>query len=114
MKKLFSLLTLLLTLSAAGALEAQTATVSTDKSSLTFSAQVGGTAQSQPLTINNAGSSSFTAISSAAWVKLNGQTSLGLATPSTVTVTADPTGLSAGNYLSSITILGTSGPSISV
>lgn len=115
MKKLFSLLTLLLTLAASGALNAQTtASVSTDKTSLSFSAQVGGSAQSQSLTVNNAGSSSFAAFSNASWLKLNGQQSLGLATPATVTVTADPTGLAAGTYQTNITVFGTTGPSISV
>jgi hypothetical protein len=40
------------------------------------------------------------------WLKFNGQTSVTGSTPSTVTITADPTGLAAGTYPGSISVAG--------
>lgn len=115
LKKLCSLLTLILTLFAAGALDAQTATVSVDKTSLSFSAQVGGSAQSAQLTVTDAGSPSFVAYSNAQWLKINTVFTVGLPTPSTVTITVDPTNLQAGNYNGGIGVFGTAGgPTITI
>jgi len=116
LKKLITLFTLILTLFAAGALEAQTPTVSVDKTSLSFSAQVGGSAQSTTLQVNNAGSASFAAFvrypfgqANATWLKVNGASQVGLATPATITVSADPAGLPAGVQTGTIAIFGASG-----
>jgi uncharacterized protein (TIGR03437 family) len=115
LKKLITLFTLILTLFAAGALEAQTPTVSVDKTALSFSAQVGGSAQTQTLTVNNAGSAGFVAFlqygsgpANQTWLKLDGSTQVGHATPYGITITADPTGLSAGVYTAKVAIFGTS------
>jgi uncharacterized protein (TIGR03437 family) len=115
LKKLITLFTLILTLFAAGALEAQTSTVSVDKTSLSFSAQVGGSAQTQTLTVNNTGSAGFVAFvqypsgqGNQTWLKLDGASQLGHATPYGITVTADPAGQPAGVLTARIAIFGTS------
>jgi uncharacterized protein (TIGR03437 family) len=126
LKKLFSLLNLVLTLFAAGALYADTTpTVSVDKPSLSFSAQVGGAAQSQSLTINSNPSATtyfvFTNTSNPAWLKVKQGTgdaavSAAVTTPATVTIVADPTGLAAGQYTANISVLSgaVGGPSVQV
>src|SRR3954452_16433811 len=87
LKKLYSVINLFVILITAGALNAQNPTVSVDKSSLSFSAQTGGSAQSQSLTINNAGSANFAVFSNAfPWLKVNGQPSIAGSTPGTITV----------------------------
>ena len=74
----------------------------TDKSSLSFSAQFGGGAVSQQLTITSSTGAAIpfsifsSTLQSPQWLKINGQLSFAGNTPATVTVTADPTGLSLG------------------
>ncbi len=80
---------------AAVALSAQT--LSVDKTILTFSSQVGGTAQSQTVNVNVSGNTSgnpvlFQAASLTPWVTVN--PGVGTA-PSAVTVRVDPTGFAA-------------------
>jgi uncharacterized protein (TIGR03437 family) len=113
LKKLYSVIHFLFViLIAASALNAQT--VSVDKQSLSFSAQTGGNAQSQQLTINNAGSPNFAIFSNSPWLKINGQLSAAGQTPATVTITADPTAMFAGTYSGGLTVQGVSGPSVNV
>ena len=113
----FSVLALILSSLAAGgprALSAQTVTV--DKTSLIFSAQNQGAAVSEPLQVtSSAGAVQFSVFSnentSPIWLKVSlpgtpsGAVANGV-TPATVTVTADPTGLSPGNYTSSLSLFG--------
>lgn len=88
---------------AAVCLHAQT--LSVDKTSMTFSAQSGGAKVSQTLNISNSsGPVSFSANTNTTnpnWLTVNPQTG---STPSAVTVTADPAGLSAGIYGAQISI----------
>jgi uncharacterized protein (TIGR03437 family) len=104
LKKLYSVPNLLLILFAAGALNAQTVTV--DKSSLSFSTQSGGSAQSQTLAVSSSSSTAvtFSAFANASWLKLRQQSDIGapqqfafsLSTPTTLVIFADPTGLAVG------------------
>src|SRR6266545_938296 len=65
-----------------------------DKTSLSFFGQSGGSAVSQTLAVSSATSGlAFTAQSNASWLKVSPASG---STPSTLTVTADPTGLGAG------------------
>jgi uncharacterized protein (TIGR03437 family) len=110
LKRLNSVLTLSLILFAAGALHAQNVTV--DKTSLSFFAQMGGSAVTQTLNISSSGAqTNFFTFSNAAWLKANPQTG---STPSAITVSADPTGLNAGIYNGMLTVYGGSGPSVQV
>ena len=97
----------LLALSSAHRLSAQTLIV--DKTTLTFSGQVGGAAVNQTVNVTSSGASiNFTlSYTNPAWLKVNGQL-FGLvgATPAALTVTADPTGLSAGTYNTTISVNG--------
>ena len=109
MKKLKSLLSLITILFAAGALEAQTITPS--PASLSFSAQAGGSAVTQQLTVT----SSTTAVqifvySTVPWLRVNGVDNIGGTTPLTVTISAVPTGLAAGNYTTNLGVLVSNGP----
>ena len=103
MKRTFSISSLILGVLAAVCLHAQT--LSVDKTSMTFSAQSGGAKVSQTLNISNSsGPVSFSAITNTTnpnWLTVNPQTG---STPSAVTVTADPAGLSAGIYGAQISI----------
>jgi uncharacterized protein (TIGR03437 family) len=115
LKKLTTLFPLILTLFAAGALEAQTPTVSVDKTSLSFSAQLAGSAQTQTLTVNNTGSAGFVAFvqypfgqANQTWLKLDGSSQVGHATPYGITITADPAGQGVGVLTANIAIFGTS------
>ena len=93
LKKLTFLFTLVLSLAAA--LQAQV-TVSFDPTSLSFSAAVGAGPQTRTLTVNGpAGQNVFLHTNGTSWLKINGASSIGVQTPATVTVTADPTGLPA-------------------
>ncbi|HUK17461.1 MAG TPA: hypothetical protein VLW65_13645, partial [Bryobacteraceae bacterium] len=89
MKKLNLFLSLALALAAAVGLRAQTVTV--DKTSLSFSAQTGGSAVSQTINVGSStGAAIFFAVQpNTSWLKCNPCTGT---TPSAVTVTADPTG----------------------
>src|ERR1035437_3555933 len=97
----------LLALASANCLSAQTLVV--DKSNLTFSAQVGGSANPQTINITSTGASiGFNlAYTSSSWLKANGQ-SLGFngTTPAAVTVTADATALAPGTYTANIIVNG--------
>ena len=87
---------------AAGGLRAQT--VSTDKTSLSFSGLVGGAQVQQSLTITSSpGSVTFVISSNQSWLKVSPQIGT---TPSAVTVTADPTGLAAGPYYATLSVIG--------
>jgi uncharacterized protein (TIGR03437 family) len=91
---------LILALAAAGALSAQTVTVS--PTSLSFSALAGSAAQSQGVTVSGSTGVLF-AISNVPWVRVCsgtgcvGQTSVQISNGA-LTVFADPTGLSVGQY----------------
>jgi hypothetical protein len=77
-------------------------TLSVDKSSMSFSAQIGGGKVAQTLNVtSSSGATNFFATTNTSWLTVNPQTGT---TPSAVTVTADPTGLSAGNFGGQITI----------
>jgi len=106
LKKLNSLLSLALLLAAAAGLHAQSVTVS--QSSLSFSASVGGAVASQTINVGSStGAAIFFAVQpNTTWLKCNPCTGT---TPSTVTVTADPTGLQVGNYSASLTVSGGTG-----
>src|ERR1035437_9411781 len=90
----------LLALASANCLSAQTLVV--DKSNLTFSAQVGGSAAPQTVNVTSSTGApiNFTlSYPNSPWLKVNGQP-LGIVgtTPAAVNITADPTLLSAGIY----------------
>ncbi|HXA49349.1 MAG TPA: hypothetical protein VNV86_03555 [Candidatus Acidoferrum sp.] len=108
MKRFLSLYSLIPIMIAAGAANLHAQNVAVDKSSLTFSAQFGGPAVSQSLTVTSSTGAAITffTFSNAAWVKVNNQTSSSGTTPSTVTVSADPTGLNPGTYNTSISVFG--------
>lgn len=119
--KINFILTLILMIAAAGALNAQTVTV--NPTSLSFSAVAGGSAQTQQLTVSNSsGAPQFDAVSNVSWLKINGNTSVvNLATPATLNISADPTGLTPGPYSinNAITVFGVGptgqfGPQINV
>ena len=110
--RLFPTLILIPMLLAGGGLSALTAqTVTVDKSSLTFSAQFQSAAVSQTLTVTSSmGAVQFSIFSNAPpatpWLKVNGLTFVTSTTPTTVTVTADPTGLGPGSYASTLSVFG--------
>jgi uncharacterized protein (TIGR03437 family) len=83
--------------------------------SLTLSTQFGGAAQTGQLTISNAVSGTagivFTVSTSASWLKA---TPAQATTQSTITVTADPTGLAPGPYSGQVTITPTGGAGLNV
>jgi uncharacterized protein (TIGR03437 family) len=113
LKKINLILTLILILIAAAGLSAQT--VSVDKSSLTFAAGAGGSVQSTSLTVSANGSTGFFGSSNQPWLKLNnGSVVSSSILPFTFTVTADPTGLAAGQYFGNIALQGLSGPILNV
>src|SRR5664280_859202 len=92
----------------AQSLSAQTLVV--DKPTLTFSGQVGGTVVSQTINVTSSTGAAinFTlSYPSYPWLKVNGQP-LGITgiTPAALTVTADPTGLSAGTLTANIIVNG--------
>jgi uncharacterized protein (TIGR03437 family) len=103
LKKLTLILTSILALAAPGLLSAQTVAVS--PTSLTFSALAGSSAQSQAVTVSGSTGILF-AISNVPWVKVCsgsgcvGQTSIQI-NNGALTVIADPTGLSVGQYQNS-------------
>ena len=119
MKKLYSVPNLLLILFSAGALHAQSV-VAVDKSSLTFSTQSGGAAQSQPITVSSTTATPlvFSAFSNVPWLKVKAQGDIGVpqqnifsqTTPTTLLVFADPTGFAAGGpYVGTLSIATASG-----
>uniref|UniRef100_Q01TB9 BACON domain-containing protein n=1 Tax=Solibacter usitatus (strain Ellin6076) TaxID=234267 RepID=Q01TB9_SOLUE len=92
----------LLVLGSLSSLGAQSLAV--DKSSLSLSAQQGGAAVSQTLTVTGSSNGlAFSASSNASWLKVSPTSAT---TPTTLTVTADPTGLGLGAVQGSITIAG--------
>jgi uncharacterized protein (TIGR03437 family) len=120
LKKLFSLFSLVAVLLTAGALDAQT--ISVAPTSLSFSTQAGGSAQSQSLALTATTATQFLAtanVSTGSWLKIKqqGDASAGTqaligTTPVTLIVTADPTGLPAGGpYTGTVTITPSGGSS---
>src|ERR1035437_2577044 len=98
----------LLALASANCLSAQALVV--DKSNLTFSAQVGGSAAPQTVNVTSSTGApiNFTLSSpNSPWLKVNGQPlGFGGTTPAQVTVTADATGLSSGPLSTNIIVTG--------
>ena len=109
LKKLTFLLTLILI--AAGAASAQN--ISVDKASLSLAAQTGGSPVSTSLTVSGNAQQAFIS-TNAPWLRVNGNTSVGAITPFTATITADPAGLPAQTYTSTIVVLSNSGTTINV
>ena len=106
MKKTTLIPNLILALAAAGALSAQTVTVS--PTSLTFSALAGSSAQSQGVTVSGSTGTLF-AISNQAWLKVCSGSGCAPGNSTQInngslTVTADPTGLSVGQYSGTVAI----------
>ncbi len=99
MKRLFSIPNWTIFFCAAVALQAQT--LSVDKNPVNFSAQPNGPALTQ--TVNVSGSGTFTTFVDASWLRVN---PVNGAAPSTVTLTADPTGLAPGTYGGTLSIFG--------
>jgi uncharacterized protein (TIGR03437 family) len=89
--------------------------VTSSPTSLTFTAQFGGTAQNAPLTISNAAAGTagivYTVSTSASWLKASPTQAT---TQSTVTVTADPSSLAPGSYQGQVTITPTGGTALNV
>src|ERR1035437_7434132 len=98
----------LLALASANCLSAQALVV--DKSNLTFSAQVGGSAAPQTVNVTSSTAApiNFTlSYPNSPWLKVNGQPlGFGGTTPAQVTVTADATGLSSGPLSTNIIVTG--------
>src|SRR4051794_8454225 len=93
----------------AGAADVHAQNVQADKTSLSFSALLNGSPVTQSLTITSTTSQQipFFVFPNAGYIKVNGQTSFNGTTPATVTISVDPTGLSAGQQpATSITIGG--------
>jgi uncharacterized protein (TIGR03437 family) len=86
---------------AMGSLSSIDAQMAVDKSSLTFNGQQGGSIVSQTLSLTGSSGQVFTTSSSASWLKVNPLTG---ASPATLTVTADPTGLGIGTVQGTVTI----------
>ena len=85
-----------------------------DKPTMTFSGQFGGSPVSQTLNVSSTGASipfllAVPPGSQYAWLKINGSNTYSASTPSAVSVTADPAGLSAGTYQANITVIGGAG-----
>lgn len=75
-----------------------------DKSSLSFSAQQGGSAVTQTLTVTGSSTGlAFNTSSSTSWLRVYPTSG---STPATLTVTADPTGLGVGNVQATLSIIG--------
>ena len=116
MKKPFPLLNLTLVLLAAHTLHAQT--LSVDNSSLTFTAQVNGTLTTLPLNVGSSPSSAFVLATpveqtspQVPWLTVSPS---GGATPLTLEVTVNPSGLIAGKYTGSVVISVQGGNPVSV
>ena len=96
----------LLVLASALCLSAQTIVV--DKTTLAFSGQLAGSAVTQTINITSSNGSAIPfnlAYPSYPWLKVNGQLyGFNGTTPAAITVTADPTGLSAGTFSGSIAV----------
>ena len=79
-----------------------------DKPTLNFSGQFGGSPVTQTVNVTSSGSSiGFVLVAppAATWLRVSGSGTT-VNTPAAVTVTADPTGLSAGTYSANITVVG--------
>ncbi|PWT98365.1 MAG: hypothetical protein C5B51_29430 [Terriglobia bacterium] len=90
--------------------------VTTDQSSLSFTAQAGGSAPGPKyLVVSNAVAGTagivYTVSTSASWLTASPQQGT---TQSTITVTANPAGLSAGNYSATITITPSGGAVLTI
>jgi len=106
LKRTLSLCALIAITAGAATLNAQN--VAVDKASLTFSAQFGGAPVSQPLQVTSSTGAAinFFTFTNVTWLKVNGVSSASGTTPSTVTVSADPTGLASGTYNTSLSVFG--------
>lgn len=114
MKKLNSILSLILILITAGALGAQT--LSVDKTSMSFSGQTGGSAVSQSLVVTSATPQQVFVFSNApSWLRVNGLQSHGpLTTPATFTIAADPGSLTAQTLNGSLSVIPASGANLTI
>ncbi len=102
MKRLYSTLALIPVLLAASTLNAQT-TLTVDKSSLSFTAVAGGSPVSQTVNVSSsAGAQAFYTFPNQTWLSVSPTSGT---TPAALTVTANPSGLLAGPYSGSVTIL---------
>ena len=110
MKNNHLILTWIVVAAAAGNLCAQT--LSTDKSSLSFAALVGGSPVSQTLNVSSSGgTSNFLVFPNASWLTVNPSSGT---TPAALTVTADPSGLKAGTYSITLSVVGLNTVSVAV
>jgi uncharacterized protein (TIGR03437 family) len=91
----------MLSLLAIGSLSSLDAQIAVDKASLTFTAQQGGLAVSQTLSLTGNNGQVFNTSSNASWLKVS--PSIGTS-PNTLTVTADPTGLGVGTVQGTVTV----------
>ena len=81
---------------------ATTPTLTVSPLSLSFSYQTGGsTPTAQPVTLSSSSALNYTAVSSAAW--LNATPASG-ATPASLSVSVNPSGLAVGNYSGTLTV----------
>ena len=81
---------------------ATTPTLTVSPLSLSFSYQTGGsTPAAQPVTLSSSSALNYTAVSSAAW--LNATPASG-ATPASLSVSVNPSGLAVGNYSGTLTV----------
>src|SRR5258708_6924012 len=91
---------------AAAAANLHAQNVAVDKSGLTFSAQFGGPAVSQSLTVTSSTGAALQfsiGVPNVSWLKVDNTSGT---TPFTVTVSADPKGLNLGSYNTTITVFG--------
>jgi trimeric autotransporter adhesin len=102
LKKIHFVLLLIALLCAAAALPAQT--LSVDKPSLNFSAQVGGATQSASLNVlTSSGTAQFTTFPNTPWLTVNPTSGTA---PSALTITVNPSGLATGVYQGTLSIFG--------
>lgn len=81
---------------------ATTPTLTVSPLSLSFTYQTGGaTPAAQPVTLSSSSALNYTAVSSAAW--LNATPASG-ATPASLSVSVNPSGLAVGNYTGTVTV----------
>jgi len=109
LKRTLSHCALIATLIAASAATLNAQNVAVDKTSLSFSAQFGGGPVSQPLQVTSSTGAVIQFIVSSnntTLLKINGGPSTTGSTPSTVTISADPTGLLPGTYSATVLVSG--------
>ena len=99
---LFGLTPILLATAGWHVLSAQTVTLT--PAALSFSSLTGGAADTRQLTVGSSTSVPFAIFSNQPWLKVPSPPAGGFMTPATLTITADPTGMSAGSYSGVLTI----------